>query len=379
MSLIPRGLRKSKTNGGRPKSNGGNGRKRINLALQGGGAHGAFTWGVLDELLNDNRIEIEGMSGTSAGAVNAVMVADGLARGGPDEARKRLADFWRSASRDGDMSALNRAISDRLFSLVPIVTAPFQPFIDAWSRTLSPYDLNPLNINPLRDLIARLIDFDAVKKSGMPLFIAATNVQTGRLRVFPRDKIDADAVLASAALPHVFRAVEIDGVPYWDGGYTANPPIYPFFRTTQTEDVLVVQINPVVRQKTPQSAQEIMNRINEITFNSSLVAEYRAIEFVRRLIDDGALKRGTGPGEYRRLHMHRVDLGFIGRKLTASSRLNTDFDFFEMLHRAGRRAGRRFLDQHFDDIGIRSTIDLREEMRAEREEQMPAGVDRLTK
>jgi NTE family protein len=378
-SLIPRGLRKSKTNGGQPKSNGGNGRKRINLALQGGGAHGAFTWGVLDELLNDSRIEIEGMSGTSAGAVNAVMVADGLARGGPEEARKRLADFWRAASRDGDMSALNRAISDRLFSLVPIVTAPFQPFIDAWTRTLSPYDLNPLNINPLRDLIVRLVDFDVVKQSGMPLFIAATNVQTGRLRVFPRDKINADAVLASAALPHVFRAVEIDGVPYWDGGYTANPPIYPFFRTTQTEDVLVVQINPVVRVQTPHSAQEIMNRINEITFNSSLVAEYRAIEFVRRLIDDGALKRGTGPGEYRRINVHRIDLGFIGKKLTAASRLNTDFDFFEMLHRAGRRAGRRFLDQHFDDIGVRSTVDLREEMRAERDEEMPAGVDRLTK
>ena len=267
-------MRKSKSNSGPPKSNGSNGKKRINLALQGGGAHGAFTWGVLDELLADGRIEIEGMSGTSAGAVNAVMVADGLARGGPEEARKRLADFWRAASRDGDMSKLNRAISDRLFSLIPIAVTPFQPFFDAMSRTLSPYDLNPLNINPLRDLIVRFVDFDAVKKSGMPLFIAATNVHTGRLRVFPREKIDADAVMASAALPYVFRAVEIDGVPYWDGGYTANPPIYPFFRTTETEDVLVVQINPVVRAATPHSAQEIMNRVNEITFNSSLVAEY---------------------------------------------------------------------------------------------------------
>ena len=377
ISLIPQALRKSKSNSGRPKSNGSNGKKRINLALQGGGAHGAFTWGVLDELLADGRIEIEGMSGTSAGAVNAVMVADGLARGGPEEARKRLADFWRAASRDGDMSKLNRAISDRLFSLIPIAVTPFQPFFDAMSRTLSPYDLNPLNINPLRDLIVRFVDFEAVKKSGMPLFIAATNVHTGRLRVFPREKIDADAVMASAALPYVFRAVEIDGEPYWDGGYTANPPIYPFFRTTETEDVLVVQINPVVRAATPHSAQEIMNRVNEITFNSSLVAEYRAIEFVRRLIDDGALKRGIGPGEYRRINVHRIDLGFIGRKLTPSSRLNTDFDFFEMLHRAGRRAGRRFLDQHFEDIGERSTIDLREEMRAERDEEMPAGLDRL--
>ena len=185
--------------------------------------------------------------------------------------------------------------------------------------------------------------------------------------------------MASAALPYVFRAVEIDGVPYWDGGYTANPPIYPFFRTTDTEDVLVVQINPVLRPSTPQSSQEIVNRINEITFNASLVAEYRAIEFVRRLIDQGALKRGTGPGEYRRINVHRIDLGFVGRKLTPQSRLNTDFDFFEMLHRVGRRAGRRFLDRHFDDIGARSTIDLRDEMRAEKDEAMPEGVDRLAR
>jgi NTE family protein len=377
MELINRALRRPGTPKKPPKPSGG--KKRINLALQGGGAHGAFTWGVLDELLNDERIEIEGMSGTSAGAVNAVMVADGLARGGRQEARKRLSDFWRAASRDGDMSKLNRAISDRLFSLIPIAVTPFQPWFDAMSRMLSPYDLNPLNVNPLKDLIVRFVDFDAVKNSGIPLFIAATNVHTGRLRVFPREKIDADAVMASAALPFVFRAVEIEGVPYWDGGYTSNPPIYPFFRTTETEDVVVVQINPVARESEPHSAQEIMNRVNEITFNASLIAEYRAIDFVRRLIDDGALKRGTGPGEYRRINVHRIDLGFIGRKLSASSRLNTDFDFFEMLYRAGRRAGRRFLDQHFGDIGVRSTINLREQMRTERDDGMPAGVDRLAR
>jgi NTE family protein len=372
MNILSRAL-------GRKESPPPSGKKRINLALQGGGAHGAFTWGVIDELLEDGRIEIEGMSGTSAGAVNAVMVADGLARGGPDEARKRLADFWRAASRDGDMSKLNRIVSDRLFSLIPIVAGPMQAWFDTMSSYLSPYDLNPLNINPLKDLIVRFVDFEAIKKSEMPLFIAATNVQTGRLRVFPREKIDADAVMASAALPYVFRAVEIDGVPYWDGGYTANPPIYPFFRTTETEDVLVVQINPVLRPDTPRTAQQIVNRINEITFNASLISEYRAIEFVRRLIDQGALKRGTGPGEYRRINVHRVDLGFIGRKLTPESRLNTDFDFFETLHRAGRRAGRRFLDAHFEDIGVRSTIDLREQMRAEKDDAMPEGVDRLSK
>jgi NTE family protein len=204
--------------------------------------------------------------------------------------------------------------------------------------------------------------------------VAATNVHTGRLRIFPRDLVTADAVMASAALPYVFRAVEIDGVPYWDGGYSANPPIFPFFRTTQTEDVLVVQINPVLRTATPTSAQEIMNRVNEVTFNSSLVAEYRAIDFVTRLVDSGKLPRGTGPGEYRRVNVHRIDLGFIGKKLTPASRLNTDFDFFEMLHRAGRRAARRFLDRHFDDIGVRSSIDLRAETRAEIDEPLPPAA-----
>jgi NTE family protein len=356
-----------------------NGKKRINLAMQGGGAHGAFTWGVLDELLHDDRLEIEGMSGTSAGAINAVMTADGIARGGREEARARLAAFWRAASRDGDLSTFQRAMADRLFSLVPIAASPMQTWFDAVSRYLSPYDLNPLNINPLKDLIVRLVDFDAVGNGGLPLFIAATNVYTGRLRVFSREQINAEALMASAALPYVFHAVKIDGVPYWDGGYTANPPIFPFFRTTETEDVVVVQINPVVRAATPRSAQEIMNRVNEITFNASLVAEYRAIEFVTRLIDQGTLPRGTGPGQYRRINVHRIDLGFIGKRLTAASRLNTDFDFFEMLQRAGRRAARRFLDRHFDDIGVRSTIDLREEMRAETSEALPAGVDRLSK
>ena len=353
--------------------------KCVNLALQGGGAHGAFTWGVLEHLLTDERLSVEGVSGTSAGAVNAVMLADGLVRGGRAEAQTRLADFWRAASSNGNLPKLQRAVMERLLSFTPLEGTPMQAWFDALSRYFSPYDVNPLNINPLKDLIERFVDFDGLRADDRQIFIAATNVQTGKLRVFPREKIDADAVMASAALPFVFRAVEIEGVPYWDGGYTANPPIYPFFRTTDTEDVLVVQINPVIRTATPRSAQEITNRINEITFNASLVAEYRAIEFVCRLIDQGALKRGTGPGEYRRINVHRIDLGFVGRKLTPQSRLNTDFDFFEMLHRAGRRAGRRFLDRHFDDIGVRSTIDLREEMRAEGDEDMPAGVDRLAR
>jgi len=340
--------------------------KRINLALQGGGAHGAFTWGVLEQLLGDERLEIEGISGTSAGAVNAVMLADGLARGGRQEAQKRLADFWRAASSTGNLPLLQREVMQRLLSFTPLEGSPVQAWFDAMSRYFSPYDVNPLNINPLKDLIEKFVDFERLRnQTDLQIFISATNVQTGRVRVFPREKITADAVMASACLPTMFRAVEIDGVPYWDGGYLGNPVIFPFFRTTTTEDVLVVQINPLVRQATPTSSGEIMNRINEITFNSSLIDEYRAIDFVGRLIDQGRLPRGTGPGQYRRINVHRIVLDRFGTHFDAFSKLSTDYDFFDMLHVSGVRAARRFLDEHFDDIGKKSTVDLRAEAQVE--------------
>jgi NTE family protein len=340
--------------------------KRINLALQGGGAHGAFTWGVLEQILSDERVAIEGISGTSAGAINAVMLADGLGRGGREEAKKRLADFWRSASSTGNLPVLQREVMQRLLSFTPLEGTPVQAWFDALSRYFSPYDVNPLNINPLKDLIERFVDFDKLRaNTDLQLFISATNVQTGRVRVFPRDKITADAVMASACLPTVFRAVMIDDVPYWDGGYLGNPVIFPFFRTTTTEDVVVVQINPLVRQETPTSSSEIINRINEITFNSSLLAEFRAIEFVARLIDQGRLPRGIGPGQYRRINVHRILLDRFGTHFDSFSKLSTDYDFFDMLHVSGTRAARRFLDEHFDDIGVKSTVDLRAEAEAE--------------
>jgi NTE family protein len=340
--------------------------KRINLALQGGGTHGAFTWGVLDHLLTDERLSIEGISGTSAGAVNAVMLADGLARGGREEAQKRLADFWRAASSTGNVPAMQREVLQRLLSFTPLEGTPVQAWFNALSRYFSPYDVNPLNINPLKDLIEHFVDFEALHACrDLQIFISATNVQTGRVRIFSREKITADAVMASACLPLLFRAVEIDGVPYWDGGYLGNPVIFPFFRTTKTEDVLVVQINPLVRHETPTSSGEIMNRINEITFNSSLIDEYRAIDFVARLIDQGRLPRGTGPGEYRRINVHRIVLERFGTHFDSFSKLSTDYDFFEMLRLSGKRAARRFLDEHFNDIGKKSTVDLRAEAQVE--------------
>ena len=341
-------------------------RKKINLALQGGGAHGAFTWGVLDYLLEDGRLVIEGMSGTSAGALNAVILIDGLARGGPRQARKRLADFWRAVSIDGELPPIQRQIVERLLTFMPLEGTPVQAWFDAMSRYFSPYDLNPLNINPLKDVIEGFVDFDAVRGyTDVQLFVSATNVTTGRLRIFPREKISADVVMASAALPLLFQAVIIDGAPYWDGGYMGNPAIFPFFRNTTTEDVLIVQINPVERREVPTSSREIMNRINEITFNSSLLAEYRAIEFVARLIDQDRLPRGLGPGQYRRVNAHRIVLSDGEKAYSADTKLSTDYDFFRMLRTNGRRAARRFLDAHFDDIGVRSTFDLGAEARAE--------------
>ena len=339
--------------------------KRVNLALQGGGAYGAFTWGVIDHILDDGRLEIEGITGASAGAVNAVLLADGLARGGRDEARKRLADFWKAVSANGGLPELQRKAMDRLFAFLPMEETPLGIWVKAVSQYLSPYDFNPLNINPLKELIERFVDFEAIRKAPAPVFVTATNVHTGRLRVFARDKIDADAVLASACLPLLFQAVEIDGVPYWDGGYLGNPSIFPLFGATQTEDVLLIQINPLVRNTTPTSNRDIVSRLNEITFNSPLMGELRAIEFVGRLIDQGKLPRGIGPGKYRRINMHRIALDAFAKQPDVGGRFNTDYDFFEMLRTNGKRAARRFLDAHFTDIGERGTVDLQAEVKAE--------------
>jgi NTE family protein len=287
------------------------------------------------------------------------MLADGLIRGGPDEARKRLAAFWRAASAGGDLPPVQRALADRLFSLMPFAATPVQNWFEAMSHYFSPYELNPLNINPLSDLIERFVDFDALRSNtDLALFISATNVHTGRLHMFPSDKITADVVMASAALPMLFRAVEIDGVPHWDGGYMSNPPMFPFLQATDADDIIIVQINPVQRTATPRSSAEIVNRMNEITFNSALIAEMRSMEFVNRLIDDGHLSSGKGGNRYRRLNIHRIHLGGLSTRLSPASKLSTDFHFFDLLRRAGQRAARRFLDQHFEAIGVRSSIDV---------------------
>jgi NTE family protein len=338
-------------------------RKRLNLALQGGGSHGAFTWGVLEELLADDRIAIDGVSGASAGAVNAVLLADGLARGGPAQAQVELAEFWRAASFGGALPELQRVIVERLFAFAP-GPGSSAPWLGALSRYWSPYDLNPLNINPLKELIERFVDFERLRADAdRELFISATNVHSGEPRVFSRAEITAEAVMASACLPLLFHAVEVDGVPYWDGGYSGNPTVLPFLKATRTEDVLIVQINPRERDGAPTSARDITLRLNELTFNAALLSELRTLELAEKLIGEGGLPRGTGPGQYRRVRLHRIVMDtdtFDDR-----GRFSNDYDFFQRRRDLGREAARQFLSAHFDDIGRRSTMDLQTETATE--------------
>jgi len=331
--------------------------KTVNLALQGGGAHGAFTWGVLDRFIEDGRLDVEAISGTSAGAMNAVVLADGLMRGGADGARERLDAFWRGISREG-LAGHAHAILEPILSFWQVPSFPRFPAFPGFAQFASPYTLNPLDINPLRDLLEELVDFDLVRANhGLRLFISATNVRDGKIKIFSGEAITAEAVMASACLPHLFRAVEIDGEAYWDGGYSGNPALFPFFTETVCEDILLVQINPVRREEVPTSGRKIMERLNEITFNASLLRELRAIDFVNRMLDEGRLD----PKRYRRNRLHRIEATDALAHHTAATRMDTSWSFFIELRDAGREAAGAWLERHYADIGARSTVDLRHE------------------
>ncbi|MGF1594419.1 MAG: patatin-like phospholipase family protein [Kiloniellaceae bacterium] len=333
-----------------------NGKRAVNLALQGGGAHGAFTWGVLDRLLADTRIRIEAISGTSAGAMNAVALAEGVTIGGPEAARACLRRFWKGVSTAAKGSPIRRTPIDRFMGNWNLDTSPAYLFFDLLGRIASPYEVNPLNINPLRDLLEELVDFERVRAcERMKIFVSATNVETGRVKVFHRHELTADMVMASACLPFVFQAVEIDGVPYWDGGYMGNPALFPLFDGTSSEDVVVVQINPITRGGAPKSAREILNRVNEITFNSSLLREFRAIDFVSRLLDEGKLS----PDHYKHVLVHRIAAEAEINPLGASSKMNAEWAFLEHLFDIGWRAADIWLEENFRHLGKRSTLDIR--------------------
>ncbi|MBD8877336.1 patatin-like phospholipase family protein [Roseibium polysiphoniae] len=331
--------------------------KRINLALQGGGAHGAFTWGVLDWLLEDNRFHIDGLTGTSAGAMNAVVLASGFQENGAEGAREKLDQFWWEVSQQAFLSPIKRSPIDVAMGQWSLDFSPSYLAFDLMSRFSSPYEFNPLNINPLRDVVDRVVDFDRVHQcQGLRLFVAATNVYSGKIRVFSERDVNLDAVMASACLPHLFQAVEIDGEPYWDGGYMGNPPLYPLFYNTGTPDIVLIQINPVERRETPKTAREILNRVNEITFNSTLLRELRAVDFVSRLIEDEKLSAE----QYMKVHVHRITADEL-KPLQASSKVNAEWAFLTELKSIGRNAAESWVDQNFDAVGSHSTVNLRQE------------------
>ncbi|MDI4237684.1 patatin-like phospholipase family protein [Bradyrhizobium sp. Arg237L] len=325
----------------------------IDLALQGGGSHGAFTWGVLDRLLEEPWIQIAGISGTSAGAMNAAVLADGWTEGGAAGARDALDKYWRSVSRAAAFSPLQRSPLDHLMGRWSLDTSPAYLFTDLMSRVLSPYDLNPLGFNPLREILAGAIDFERLARAPIKLFVTATRVRTGRGRIFRNAEINADVLLASACLPTMFRAIEIDGEPYWDGGYAGNPTITPLVRETDARDTILVQINPTERPEQPRTAAEILNRLNEISFNSPLAKELRMIALLRQVADPG-----TGEGaRWAQMKTHRIKSDMLAA-FGASSKLNAEWAFTSKLREEGRRAANEFLDTHGADLGVRSTADL---------------------
>ena len=325
----------------------------IDFALQGGGSHGAFTWGVLDRLLEEPWLRIAGISGTSAGAMNAAVLADGWVDGGAEGARAALGKFWQRVSRAAAFSPLQRSPLDRLLGRWTLDTSPAYVFMDLMSRVLSPYALNPLDLNPLRRILAESIDFNRLANSPIKLFITATSVRTGRGRIFRNAEIGADVLLASACLPTMFRAIEIDGEPYWDGGFTGNPTITPLVRETDAHDSILIQINPRERSETPRTAADILNRLNEISFNSPLMKELRMIALLRQVADPGS---GEGT-RWAQMRMHRIMTDML-TQFGASSKLNAEWEFIAMLRSEGRRAAADFLDVDGKYLGKRSTADL---------------------
>jgi NTE family protein len=334
-------------------------RKLIELALQGGGAHGAFTWGVLDRLLEDERIEIVAVSGTSAGAMNAVVLADGLMAGGRKRARESLRRFWIRVSQ----AAAAGGALNALFGDWAVEGSPLAWYLDWVTRVFSPYQFNPLDINPLRDILADEVDFERVRACDkLQLFVSATNVRTGQLREFRKRELSVDAVMASACLPMLFRAVEIDGEAYWDGGYVGNPSLLPLVTESPAHDLVLVQINPSCRDEVPTTAQQILDRLNEITFNSSLVKELRTIALLKRLLKAEGVPPASGRdslfARIDALRLHRIDAEDELAKLAAASKLHAGWAFVSRLHRIGHDATDAWIARQLTHVGRRSTLRL---------------------
>ena len=337
------------------RSPAGNGRppQLIDLALQGGGAHGAFTWGVLDRLLEESWLRIEAISGTSAGAMNAAVMADGHAKDGSQGAREALEVFWRRVSQAALFSPLQRSPIDVLLGRWTLDHSPAYIALDLLARVFSPYDLGFGAPNPLMQVLSDAVDFARLATAPIKLFITATNVRTGRPRVFRNAELSPDVLLASACLPAMFQAVEIGGEAYWDGGYSGNPTMTPLVQECVSDDTILVAINPVERPGIPRSARDILNRLNEVSFNAVLLKELRMMTLLRQVASAG----NTEVAHWARMRVHliksemMVDLG-------SSSKLNAEWAFLCMLRDEGRRAVEAFLSAHVEDLGRRSTLDI---------------------
>ena len=325
----------------------------VDFALQGGGAHGAFAWGVLDRALQVPSMQLDGISGTSAGAMNAAILADGYAEGGPEGARSALERFWRRVSDAAKLSPLRRGPLDILLGNWTLDNSPMFVAMDMASRVFSPYDLGVAAFNPLRDILAESIDFGRLRRSPIKIFITATNVQTGRGRVFRNAELTIDALLASACLPTMYKSIEIEGEPYWDGGYAGNPTITPLVRECNASDTILIQVNPIQRPGTPKSAREILNRLNEISFNSPLVKELRMIALLRRV----SCPRKAESALWARMRIHRIASDWMV-ELGSSSKLNAEWAFLRKLRDEGRRCAEAFIAAHSRDLGRRSSLDL---------------------
>jgi NTE family protein len=331
--------------------------RTINLALQGGGAHGAFTWGVLDRLLDEKDLAFEGLSATSAGAMNAAAFAYGLAVNGREGAREALAGYWKRVSDAARLGPLQPNPFDRMLGDHRLTWSPIFSLIDFVTRVLSPYQFNPANYNPLRDVVEQSIDFDVLRQPDCPvkLFLSATNVRTGKVKIFAGKEISASAVMASACLPTMFHAVEIDGEAYWDGGYMGNPALFPLIYNCKSTDIVTVHINPLLRKEIPRAAGDILNRINEISFNSSLMREMRAVSFVTKLITQNRIV----DGELKQVLIHSIaDDEFMGA-LGPKSKFNAaDWDFLIFLRDQGRKCAGDWLAKNFVKLGVESSVDI---------------------
>ncbi|MCL9682654.1 patatin-like phospholipase family protein [Legionella maioricensis] len=343
-----------------PKKSGTTGRSNtkkkvtlIDLALQGGGAHGAYTWGVLDRLLEEPGLLIEGISGTSAGSMNAAVLVNGYVSGGANGAREALTSFWKRVSEAARFSPFQRGPLDILSGNWTMDNSPLFVAFDITSRLFSPYDLNPIDLNPLRNILEESINFPALIKSPIKLFITATNVKTGRGRVFRNQEITPDVLLASACLPSMFQAIEIDGEAYWDGGYTGNPTITPLIQECESSDTVLVQINPIERPGTPKSARDILNRLNEVAFNATLMKELRMIALLRKTAH---LDLGEG-ARWAKMRIHRITSSKMV-ELGYSSKLNAEWSFLRMLFEEGRSTTDAFLNAHGKALNNHSTLDL---------------------